>query len=301
MDASPVFISRKALEGLGWTKEQSDGLKAKVDSGEFTFGDLVDLAADAKQKNIVKMGFTVEDTRFEGWNYAFGSYNYDAGSNKLVLSNKAKDVYTFWEDAKKRGVIAEGIGDVDTDKAAPMFIKGDIFATFARTEFYQKLREAGEMKDDVEGYNKWFADNVLWIPVPSAAKGGKPVSYSNPAMIFVGSKVDDEKMPYVQRLIEHVLDPDLQVNHTLATGKLPVTPEAQEDPRFKEIPFFKEHAYLVEFTRTRPALPDYATFTKGYTIGVESILTKNKSADEALDIFKKEVQQNVPADRVVIE
>ncbi|GLX67169.1 extracellular solute-binding protein [Paenibacillus glycanilyticus] len=301
MDASPVFISRKALEGLGWTKEQIDGLRARVDSGDFTFHDLVNLADEAKKKSLVKIGFAVEDTRFEGWNYAFDFNNYDAEQNKLELTQKAKDVYAFWADAKKRGVIAENIGDVDTDMAAPMFVKGEIFAEFARTEFYQMMREANGMKDKVDEYNNWFNDNVVWIPVPSAQKGGKPVSYSNPAMIFVGAKVDDEKMTYVQRLIEHVLDPDLQINHTIASGKLPVTPEAQEDPRFKEMSFYKDHAYLVEFTKTRPALPDYATFTKGYTMGVEAILTKGKSAEEAFDIFEKEVKQNVPADRVEIQ
>ncbi|MCD9022936.1 extracellular solute-binding protein [Cohnella silvisoli] len=301
MDASPVFISRKALLGLGWTDEQVDGLKARVDNGDFTFGDLVNLADDAKKKNLVKVGFAVEDTRFEGWNYAYGNYNYDPEQNKLVLAAQAKDVYSFWSDAVKRGVITEGIGDIDTDKAAPMFIKGDIFAEFARTEFYQMMREANGMKDDIEGYNKWFKENVIWIPIPAATKGGKPSSFSNPALIYVGPKVDDEKMPYVQKLIEHVLDPDLQVNHTVASGKLPVTPEAQEDARFKAMDFYKDHAYLVEFTRARPPQPDYAIFVKGYTLGVDAILTKGKSPEEAYDLFKKEVKQNVPADHVIIE
>ncbi|REE81258.1 hypothetical protein A8990_11993 [Paenibacillus taihuensis] len=65
--------------------------------------------------------------------------------------------------------------------------------------------------------------------------------------------------------------------------------------------FYKDHAYLVDFTKTRPALPDYATFVKGYTLGIDAILTKNKSADEAFDYFQKDVKQNVPADRAEIE
>ncbi|MFC4303783.1 extracellular solute-binding protein [Cohnella boryungensis] len=301
MDASPVFISRKALEGLGWTGEQISGLKARVDTGDFTFGDLVNLADEAKKKSLVKMGFAVEDTRFEGWNYAFGNYNYNAEQNKMVLTAKTEDVYGFWSDAVKRGVIAEGIGDVDTDKAAPMFVKGEIFAEFARTEFYQMLREANGMKDDIEGFNNWFNENVVWIPVPSANKGGKPVSYSNPAMIYVGPTVDDAKMTYVQKLIEHVLDPDLQVNHTVISGKLPVTPEAQEDARFKAMEFYKDHAYLIEFTRTRPAQPDYAIYTKSYTLGVDAILTKGQSAEQAFELFKKDAKQNVPADHLIVE
>ncbi|OKP93226.1 MULTISPECIES: extracellular solute-binding protein [unclassified Paenibacillus] len=301
MDASPVFISRKALEGLSWTKEQIDGLRQRVDSGDFTFGDLEKLAEEAKQKNLVKMGFAVEDTRFEGWNYAFGNYNYNVDENKMVLTKKTKDVYDFWADAVKRGIINESIGDVDTDKAAPMFVKGEIFAEFARTEFYQMMREANGMQNDLEGFNTWFNKNIVWIPIPSAEKGGKPVSYSNPAMIYVGPTVDDEKMPYVQRLIEHVLDPDLQINHTLVSGKLPVTPEAQEDKRFKEMDFYKDHAYLLEFTKTRPAQPDYATYTKSYILGVDAILTKGQSAEQAYELFQKDAKQNVPSDHLIIE
>lgn len=301
MDASPVFISRKALEGLGWTAGQIDGLRARVDAGEFTFGDLVDTAEQAVSSKQAKIGFAVEDTRFEGWNYAFGNYNYNAEQNKMVLTAKTKDVYAFWADALQRGVIAEGIGDVDTDKAAPMFVQGEIFAQFARTEFYQVLREAGGMQDDLEGFDQWFAEHVVWIPVPSAERGGKPVSYSNPAMIFVGSEVDEAKMPYVQRLIEHVLAPDLQINHTIASGKLPVTPEAQADERFKSMAFYKDHAYLIDFTRTRPAQPDYAVYTKSYTLGVDAILAKKQSAEQAFSLFTKDVKQNVPANNLIVE
>ncbi len=301
MDASPIFISRKALLGLGWPDEQIDGLKTRVDAGDFTFGDLVSLAEQAKSKGLTKIGFAVEDTRFEGWNYAFGNYNYNPEQNKMVLTPETKKVYEFWADAVKRGVITEGIGDVDTDKAAPMFVKGEIFAEFARTEFYQMMREAAGMEGDADGYNAWFKENVVWIPIPSAEKGGKPVSFSNPAMIYVGSKVDDEKMPYVQKLIEHVLDPDLQINHTLTSGKLPVTPEAQQDDRFKAMDFYKDHAYLLEFTRTRPAQPDYAVYTKSYTLGVDAILTKGRTAEQAFELFSRDVKQNVPADRLIAE
>jgi inositol-phosphate transport system substrate-binding protein len=108
-------------------------------------------------------------------------------------------------------------------------------------------------------------------------------------------------MPYVQQLIEHVLAPELQVDHTIKSGKLPVTPEAQQDPRFKEMAFLKDHAYMVDFTRTRAAHPDYAIFVNGYTLGVEAILTKGKTAEEAYQLYEKDVKQNVPSDQLIIE
>ncbi|WP_170970788.1 extracellular solute-binding protein [Paenibacillus terrae] len=301
MDASPVFISRKALEGLGWTDAQIDELKARVDAGSFTFGELVDLADAAVKQKRVKVGFGVEDTRFEGWNYTFGNFNYNAEQNKMVLSPNTQKVYEFWYDALQRGVVTEGIADIDTDKAAELFIKGQLFAEFARTEFYQVMRKQLGMDDDLAGYEKWFKENAIWIPVPSVQQGGKPVSYSNPAMIYVGANVDDEKMPYVQRLIEHVLDADLQINHTLKSGKLPVTAAAQEDPRFQKMSFYKDHAYLINFTKTRPAQMDYAVYMKSFTLGIDAILTKGQTASQAYELFKKDVQQNVPADSLIVE
>lgn len=301
MDASPVFISRKALEGLGWTTTQIDELKTRVDNGSFTFNELVDLADTAVKQKLVKSGFGVEDTRFEGWNYTFGNFNYNAEQNKMVLSPNTQKVYEFWYDAMQRGVVTEGIAEIDTEKAAAMFIKGDLFAEFARTEFYQLMRTQLGMDEDLAGYEKWFKENAIWIPIPSVEKGGKPVSYSNPAMIFVGSDVDDEKMPYVQKLIEHILDPELQINHTLKSGKLPVTTAAQDDPRFQEMSFYKDHAYLIEFTKTRPAQMDYAVYMKSFTLGIDAILTKGQTPAEAYALFQKDVQQNVPADSLIVE
>lgn len=301
MDASPVFISRKALEGLGWTETQMDELKARVDAGSFTFSELVDLADAAVKQKLVKVGFGVEDTRFEGWNYTFGNFNYSAEQNKMVLSKNTQKVYEFWQDAKQRGVVTEGIAEIDTDKAAELFIKGELFAEFARTEFYQVMRTQLGMEEDLAGYEAWFKENAIWIPVPSVEQGGKPVSYSNPAMIYVGPTVDDEKMPYVQKLIEHVLDADLQVNHTLKSGKLPVTAKAQEDARFQQMSFYKDHAYLIEFTKTRPAQMDYAVYMKSFTLGIDAILTKGQTAAEAFELFQKDVKQNVPADSLIVE
>lgn len=301
MDASPVFISRKALEGLGWSAADIDALKSKVDAGEFTFPDLVDLAEQSVKAGKTEYGFTVEDTRFEGWNYAFNNFNYNFDENKMVLTKNTLDVYKFWEDALKRGVVTEGIADIDTDKAAELFVNGKIFAEFARTEFYSMMREVLGMSEDIEGYNQWFKENVIWIPVPSVSKGGAPVSYSNPAMIFVGPTVDDTKMTYVQRLIELAMSPDLQVNHTLVSGKLPVTVEAQQDERFQEMDFYKDHAYLIEFTRTRPAQMDYAVYMKSFVLGIDGILAKGMTAEQAFELFEKDVKQNVPSQNLIIE
>ncbi len=300
MDTSPVFMYREHLKQLGMTDAQIDGLREQVNKGEFTLTDLSDLAKKALDKGLVELGFTVEDKRFQGWQYAYGVTNYDIGKNKLVFdANAVKNLYGFWQKGLSSGVISESIGDVDTDLSAPKFIEGKVFASFARTEYYEKLRTAKGMAEDAAGFDAWFNQNVVWTAVPSAEKGGKPVSFSNPAMIFVGADVDEEKMPYVQRVIELMMSPDLQIAHTLASGKLPVTPEALSDERFKSMSYYLDQMYMTDFTRVRSPHAYYAKFIDGYIAGVDTILVNKQDAGAAYEAYLKDAQQNIPADQII--
>ncbi|WMJ90270.1 ABC transporter substrate-binding protein [Anaerocolumna sp. MB42-C2] len=300
MDTSPVFLSRPALKKLGMSDNDIDGLRDKVINGEFVLNDLVDLAKKALDQGLVDTGFAVEDKRFEGWGYAFGITNYDLDQNKLVFDeNAVKDLYSFWADASKKGVISESIGDLNTDLSAPKFIEGSIFASFARTEYYSKLRAAKGMENDPDGFDQWFNENVICIPIPGSKKGGHPVSYSNPAMIFVGADVDDEKMPYVQRLIELMMSPDLQVEHTLLSGKLPVTPDAFDDTRIKDLKYYNEQLYMMDFTSVRSPHPYYARFIEGYLTGVDTILVSKKDANAAYEAYLADTKQNIPDNEII--
>ncbi|MGB8450756.1 MAG: ABC transporter substrate-binding protein [Anaerocolumna sp.] len=300
MDTSPVFLYRSTLKALGMTDADIDGLKDKVNKGEFVLGDLVNLAKKAMDQGLVELGFAVEDKRFEGFKYAYGVYNYDLEQNKLVFDEAAvKELFGFWEDAYNKGVISESIGDIGTDLSAPKFVEGKVFASFARTEYYSELRTAKGMEEDSAGFDKWFNENVVWIPVPNAKQGEKPVSYSNPAMIFVGADVDEEKMPYVQRLIELMMSPDLQIEHTLLSGKLPVTPEAYTDERFQSMDYYKNQMYLTEFTAVRAPHPYYARFTEGYLTGVDTILVGKKGADAAFEAYLADTKQYIPDDTII--
>ena len=297
MDTSPVFLYRPTLQALGMTDEEIDGLRDKVNAGEFVLNDLVDLAKEAMDQGLVEVGFAVEDKRFEGFKYAYGVYNYDLKENKLVFDEAAvKNLFDFWENANTKGVISESIGDLGTDLSAPKFIEGKVFASFARTEYYSELRTAKGMTEDAAGFDQWFNENVVWIPVPNATKGGNPVSYSNPAMIFVGADVDEEKMPYVQRLIELMMSPDLQIEHTLLSGKLPVTPEAYTDERFQKMSYYKDQMYMTEFTTVRAPHPYYSRFVEGYLIGVDTILVGKKDALAAFDAYLVDTKQYIPVE-----
>ena len=298
MDASPVFINKNILRNMGKTDEEIAQIVSDINSGNYTMGQLVDLAQQALAEGGAKYGFLVEDIRFEGWQGAAAWDNYNEAENKLVFDEAAiRKLYTFWKDAFDKGVITEGIGDIDTDMAAQLMLDDEVFCVFARSEFYRILADLKGLKISDAEYQTWFSDNLTWSYIPSIDEGGAVTSFSNPAMLYVGANVDAEKMPFVQRYLELMLSPDLQYNHTINSGKLPVTPDALELV-METLPFYADHYVMTSFTRVRSPINDYATLISGYTLGVQAILIEHSDVDTAFEYFLNDAQQNIEADSI---
>lgn len=301
MDASPVYINKNVLRTMGKTDAEIDQLIKDINDGKFSMTQLVDLAKSAIEKGGAKYGFLVEDIRFEGWQGAAGWENYDLAQNKLLFDEAAiKKLYGFWKDAFDKGVITEGINDIDTDASAQLMIDNQVFCVFARSEFYRIMADLKGMKINDKAYQDWFNENVTWSGIPSVDEGGPVTSFSNPAMLYVGADVDAEKMPYVQRYLELMLSPDLQYNHTINSGKLPVTPAALELV-IDDLPFYTDHYYMTDFTRVRAAINDYATLIEGYSLGIEAILIEHSDVDKAYEYFLNDAKQNIEPDSIIFK
>lgn len=301
MDASPIFINKNILKNMGMTDDEIAQLVTDINAGNYTMGQLVDLAQQAMEVGGAKYGFCVEDKRFEGWQGSASWTNYDATANKLVFDETAiRKLYSFWKDAFDKGVISEGIGDIDTDMSAQLMIDNEAFCVFARSEFYRIMADLKGMKISDEAYQTWFNDNFVWSYIPSMDEGGAVTSFSNPAMLYVGADVDAEKMPYVLRYLELMLSPDLQFNHTINSGKLPVTPAAL-DLVMETLPFYADHYVMTSFTRVRSPINDYATLISGYTLGVDAILIEGADVDTAYEYFLNDAQQNIEADNIIFQ
>ena len=301
MDASPIFINKNILKKMGKADEEIAQLVSDINGGKFSMPQLIDLAQAAMKDGGAKYGFLVEDVRFEGWQGAADWDNYDLEQNKLIFDEAAiKKLYGFWKDAYDKGVIKEGIGDIDTDMSSQLMINSEVFCVFARSEFYRIMADAKGMKISDKEYQDWFNENLTWSVIPSIDEGGPVTSFSNPAMLYVGASVDAEKMPYVQRYLELMLSPDLQYNHTINSGKLPVTPSALELV-MKDLPFYADHYFMTGFTRVRAAINDYATLIKGYTLGVDAILIENADVETAYNYFVNDAKQNIEPDSIIFQ
>jgi len=111
--------------------------------------------------------------------------------------------------------------------------------------------------------------------------------------------VDEKKLPYVQRIIELAMAPNLQMDHTVASGKLPVTKDARNDPRFQDNKFIQDVSYMLEYTSVRPPHLGYPDYRDMYKKGIETLLAKNGTPEQAYEFFYSNFKQAMADDQVI--
>ncbi len=303
MDASPLYINKKALQALGWSEGDINGLADRVLKGDFIMDDVLTIAAEAVQKKITKYGLTcdgLDNVCIQVINnQIMGHEPYDIDKNKTIVNEQGlKATFDFWKKGIESGAIIKDYTAYE-DVIFDYFYKGEAMFYIGGTGSYSKFRGASGLSD--EEFEKWFYDNVTFTLVPAGTKGGKPGSLANPRLYYVSVQVDDEKMPYVQRIIELAMAPNLQIDHTTLTGKLPVTKDAQEDERFKKMKFHNDVAYMLDYTGVRPPHLGYPNYRDMYKTSIETILVKGSSSKEAYDMFINNYKSSVEDSEVIYQ
>ncbi|AIQ16570.1 hypothetical protein H70357_07675 [Paenibacillus sp. FSL H7-0357] len=301
MDASPLYINKTALKTLGWSDADIEGLPDRVLKGDWTMDDMLNVAAEAVKKKVTKYGLvsdgldniSVQDIN----NQMMGFEPYDQEQSKVIFDKKGiTDTYSFWEKGIKSGAITKDFAALE-DVGFGYYVNGDVMFFIGGTGSYNSMKEAYGKTD--KEFEDWFYANSTFTLIPAGSKGGEPGSLANPRLYYVSSKVDEQKMPYVQRIIELAMAPNLQMDHTIASGKLPVTKSGQEDPRFSDLRFLHDVAYMLDYTKVRPPHLAYPDYLKQQIKGLEAIMVNGASAAEAYKLFEENYKQNVDQDQVI--
>lgn len=301
MDASPLYINKTALKALGWSDADIKGLPDRVLKGDFTMDDMLNIATEAVEKKVTKYGLvsdgldniSVQDIN----NQIMGFEPYDQEQSKVIFDKKGiTDTYNFWKKGIDSGAITKDFAALE-DVGFGYFVNGDVMFFIGGTGSYNNMKEAYGKSD--KEFEDWFYANNTFSLIPAGIKGGKPGSLANPRLYYVSSKVDEKKMPYVQRIIELAMAPNLQMDHTLATGKLPVTRSGQDDPRFSDSRFLNDVAYMLDYTKVRPPHLAYPSYLQQQIKGLEALMVKGATVEEAYALFEGNYKQGVEQDQVI--
>lgn len=299
-EARPLYFNKVLLKKLGWTDQQIADLPKRITSGDFTWDDVMAVAKEAGQKNVIEPGKGYYHRPFNGpdfmlWYRSFGGRDYDPQTGKLVFNKAAALRYYRWLRA---GVDAGGIEKdrinsdwnrfhqpiTDADGKV-LFWSGGTW-NWAEWELQWVASKGGEA---------WLFDHFGYAPHPSYVKGGKPVTLSNPQayMVSAASKNKDLAM----RLLAYTTTPDLDAKHAVGSAHLPVLTRTATLVNNR---FLKEVSYLLNYTTFQPAHPDLPKWQDAFFRGVSAVESGSATPEQAVDVVTGEMQRTL-GNQVIIE
>jgi inositol-phosphate transport system substrate-binding protein len=288
-EARPVFFYKPHLKNLGWTDEQIASLPKKVESGEFTMQDMIDVSKQAMDQKLVKHGFLHNTGPRDVGAFFFnnGVQMYDEDKKQYVF-DKANVLETFKSvkqliDAQVLPTTMMTYSEQDRLKelinGTALFVGGGIWENqrFKNNGYHNTL---GNVSDE------WLQQNIGVMLLPANKKGGKPVTVSNPYVYVVSKKTKQPDL--VKRLLVQVSAPEFQKSHAVPSSHIPFTKEGQE--LVKDNAWLNTVSYMTNYSKFVPNQPDEPKFEKIRNEAVQNIETGTMTPEKAAEWMEKQMK-----------
>jgi inositol-phosphate transport system substrate-binding protein len=258
-EARPMYYRKEVLAKLGWSKDKIDGLPEAVKKGEFAWPDFVATATEAIAKGIVGPGMGWYHRPTKGHDhymfyYQNGGQMQDRESGKLVIVQSALEKhYQVHHDA------------VRVAKITPDTLYGSQFKQWHETVTAGKVLfyNAGtwtwkEWATTYKVPEQQLWDNVGFMLIPAASRGGRPVTLSHPLVYMVTSNSKNPELAF--RLIAHATTPELNSRHSVESAHLAILTTQPKDPTYQKDKFLLATGYMSDYTTFIPNHPKYGSY-----------------------------------------
>ena len=299
-EARPLYFNKVLLKKMGWSDQQITDLPKRISSGDFTWDDVMATSREARQKNIIEPGKgyyhrPVNGIDFLQWYRSFGGRDFDAQSGKLVFNKAAALRYYRWLRAGvDGGVIERDRLNGDWNRWFQPVTDGDGKVLFFSGGTWQ-WAELEQQWVATKGGEPWLFEHFGFAPHPAHAKGGKPITLSNP-QVYTISAVSKNK-DLALRLLAYTTVPDLDAKHAVGSAHLPVL---RRTAALVKNRFLNEVSYLLNYTTFAPPHPDLPKWQDALYRGVSAVESGSATPEQAVEIVASEMQRAI-GDKIIIE
>ena len=301
-EVRPLYFRKDILRKMGWTEEQINELPKKIERGEITLQDLLEIAKEAKDKGLIERGILHRVK--EGYDYfqfylAYGGRLWDPDQGKMVFTESAwrKTLEWFHKAVWQYGVISPNqfSGDWDKDFHGP-FTRGE--ALFLSGGSWHK----GEWISKGLLTEEEFKENIGYALHPAGEPGMKPVTLSHPLIYTVTSQaVKDGVADLAFALITIATSPHLNSLHAVKSAHLAIMYSQISDSRYAQDWFLQDVAYMLKYTTFIPNHPKWGDYSRAVFNILKAVESdKNLTPDQAFEILKSEIERNI-GDAVIFE
>jgi multiple sugar transport system substrate-binding protein len=243
-------------------------------------GDLVQLAARARDERAVPFGFVWQGARYEGLVTvflehlgAFGGAILDDGGRVVVDSAAAEKALTSMRDAiYVQRIVPEAVLTWQEEQSRFAFQRGQ--AAFMRNWPYAYAL----LEDPTQSA---VVDRFAVTPMPHGS-GGMPTAALGGSVLAVNAWSDQPTAAY--QLIEYLLQPEQMIERARVAGQFPTRPALYETPELASaLTIPPDDALMViNHAVARPVTPVYSELSEILQIALHRALTRQQEPGPAL-------------------
>ncbi len=299
-EARPMYFNKTILAQMGWSDKDIADLPGKIASGAFTLDNMLDVAAEAQDKGLVKPGYGYWHRPRKGGDFvqfyrAYGGEIYDAGQDKLMITRDALvKFYDFQRRTVTTGVTPDKyIGtewkiwhDVVSNGKALFFNGG----TWMWADWAKNYAVGGEDA---------LFENISYAYEPSGIAGQKGTTLSHPLVYLVSSEdaSNSSDQDLALRLIALMSTTERNTRHAVESGHLGILKSQTDFDAYKSSQFLADVTYLLDNNFYQPNHVLYGTwfdiFWDGMVSAEQGELSPEEAADEAITLMKLEIEDQL--------
>ncbi len=293
------FYNKDKLRQIGKDEAFIEGLPARVDSGEFTLYDLVDLAKEVVDGGAAKYGFVHRPNvgpDFQMLMASFGIDLYDEDQNKLQISeSKLADFFTWVKYAVDQGVLPDNITAWSWDEVHQAFRGEDSFMKFHGIWNVPTQQEVMNLPDAEAYFHK-----IGWLNSPAAEKGGQPANLSHPIIYVVSATSEHPEL--AAYLVGLASQPYLNTEHAVTTGHTPINYGQQSMPRFVEDGWaLRAGAPMLKYSTFMPNHAQIGPYNAIIYKGLQAVETGRLDPKEAAVFVVDEMESELGDDVIILD
>lgn len=255
LDARFVIVYKPALVQLGWSEEQIEQWKNDARAGKITTKDLQDVAKQVVDAGICEYGITHRPNKGADWRFTFITWNHGEipinEQGQIVISRQNIIEYlTYWRENVQMGLAPYNhLTDYNWD-----MLEGDMWPNGKSFCWYGHVDAKASMMEQTNLTSEEADANYFSIPNPVTREGDTPVSGVNPQSygLTTSSQVNEKMSEYCRRLMDLVLDLDIQLQVSLNTTHIAVTTECSESEEYLADGWMSDLTYLTEYMFALP-------------------------------------------------
>lgn len=302
-EARPMYFRKDLLAELGWSADEIASLPDRVASGEYTWEDMLDTAAEAVTAGVVDGGNgwwhrPKNGPDFLYYYYAAGGELQVAGQDALTFDTAAAlKVYELLEDAtQERDILTKTRLDGDWTSWNTSVASGDVLFWFGGS--WQWADWAVNYIAD-RGGEEYLFENAGFSAIPALAAGtGQPITLTHPLVYMVSSGAEHPDLAML--VIAKATTKELNTEYAVASGHLGILNAQLSYGPYTDARLLSEVSPILEYTTFLPNSPHFSAWSEAYFLGISAVESGDLDAAGAVEVVVDQIQNEL-GDNVVVK